>query len=195
MAYRDDMAKLEAYRAQIADLRRKLRETQAAIAPEDVTDYELGGLGGPLHLSALFGDHDTLVVIHNMGAGCAHCTMWADGFNGVYRHLSDRAAFVVASPDPPAKQAAFAATRGWKFPMVSYEGNRFGEDMGYFDGKRATPGISVFKRAAGKIMRVSNTSFSPGDDFCTVWHIFDLIPEGAAGWKPKFKYSNDLASS
>lgn len=191
MSYRDDKAKLDAYRVQIAELRAKMRETQAAIAPEEVTDYDLGAVNGPVKLSTLFGEHDTLVVVHNMGTGCAHCTMWADGFNGVYRHLRDRAAFVVVSPDPPARQAAFAATRGWKFPMASYEGNRFGQDTGYYDGGRATPGISVFKRAAGKIMRVSDTSFSPGDDFCTVWHIFDLIPEGAAGWKPKFKYGSE----
>jgi hypothetical protein len=36
---------------------------------------------------------------------------------------------------------------------------------------------------------VSDTSFSPGDDFATIWHFFDLIPEGAGGWAPKYKYS------
>jgi hypothetical protein len=29
----------------------------------------------------------------------------------------------------------------------------------------------------------------PGDDFATIWHFFDLIPEGAGGWSPKYKYS------
>jgi hypothetical protein len=29
---------------------------------------------------------------------------------------------------------------------------------------------------------------SPGDDFCTVWHRFDLLPEGADDWAPKFTY-------
>jgi hypothetical protein len=36
----------------------------------------------------------------------------------------------------------------------------------------------------------SDTSFSPGDDFCNVWHLFDLIPEGASGWQPKLGYAN-----
>jgi hypothetical protein len=36
----------------------------------------------------------------------------------------------------------------------------------------------------------SDTSFSPGDDFCNVWHLFDLIAEGASGWLPKFGYTN-----
>ena len=51
------------------------------------------------------------------------------------------------------------------------------------------PGVSVFKRKGDKIMRVADTAFSPGDDFCTVWHFLDLIPEGAAGWQPKYKYA------
>src|SRR5262249_204452 len=130
----------------------------------------------------------TLFVIHNMGAGCAYCTLWADGFNGVYEHLRNRAGFVVSSPDAPAQQQAFAASRGWKFPMISYQGNRFGEDMGYRVHGGAQPGVSVFRRKAGKILRVADTGFQPGDDFCSVWHLFDLIPEGAAGWQPKFAY-------
>jgi len=43
--------------------------------------------------------------------------------------------------------------------------------------------------AHGGIVRVSDASFSPGDDFCSVWHFFDLIPEGAAGWQPKYNYA------
>ena len=39
-----------------------------------------------------------------------------------------------------------------------------------------------------RIYRISDTSFSPGDDFCTVYHFFDLLPEGAAGWRPNFAY-------
>jgi hypothetical protein len=34
---------------------------------------------------------------------------------------------------------------------------------------------------------VSDTGFEPGDDFCALWHVFDLIPEGADGWRPMFK--------
>ena len=33
---------------------------------------------------------DDLVVIHNMGASCAYCTLWGDGFNGVYEHLANK---------------------------------------------------------------------------------------------------------
>jgi predicted dithiol-disulfide oxidoreductase (DUF899 family) len=190
MSYKDTAAKLEEYRRQIADLRRKMREAQAAAEPEEVPDYELRRVGGTVKLSELFGDSDTLIVVHNMGTSCPNCTLWADGFNGVFEHLRSRAAFVVSSPDPPEQQHAFAASRGWRFPMVSVEGSTFAKDMGYWHGNHATPGISVFKRTGDKIMRVADTSFEPGDDFCTVWHVFDLLPEGVAGWNPKFRYAS-----
>jgi hypothetical protein len=61
--------------------------------------------------------------------------------------------------------------------------------MGYWDNG-PLPGVSVFKKRGGKILRVADTGFSPGDDFCTVWHVFDLIPEGVAGWQPKFSYTS-----
>jgi predicted dithiol-disulfide oxidoreductase (DUF899 family) len=51
------------------------------------------------------------------------------------------------------------------------------------------PGISVFKRDGKRIVRVSDARFEPGDDFCTLWHILDLVPEGVADWSPKFIYS------
>ncbi len=44
----------------------------------------------------------------------------------------------------------------------------------------------MFNLDKGKILRVSDAPWSPGDDFCTVWHFFDLLPDGAAGWFPKF---------
>jgi predicted dithiol-disulfide oxidoreductase (DUF899 family) len=181
MTYKDTAAKLAEYRSQIADLREKMRSAQAAAEPEEVADYEFATPHGKVLLSALFGDKDPLFVIHNMGTGCAHCTMWADGFNGVFEHLRDRAAFVVSSPDSPERQQSFAAGRGWKFPMVSIQGANFAEDMGYRPDGSAMPGVSVFKRKGGKIVRVADTAFTDGDVFCSVWPLFDLIPEGAAG--------------
>jgi len=112
MDYKGSAAKLAQYRQQIAELRAKMREVQAAIEPQEVQDYEFSSAVGGKRLSELFGKHDTLFVVHNMGRSCAHCTMWADGFNGVFDHLRDRAAFVVASPDSADEQQKFAASRG-----------------------------------------------------------------------------------
>ena len=190
MNYQQTSEQLAQYRRQIAELRKQMRAAQAAGEPEEVADYTFTQAdGGTTRLSELFGDRDTLLVIHNMGTGCVYCTLWADGFNGVYDHLRSRAGFVVSSPDRPAQQQQFAASRGWTFPMISYQGTTFGEDMGYRVDGRALPGVSVFKRKDGRILRVADTGFEPGDDFCAIWHFFDLIPEGTGGWAPKYKYA------
>jgi len=189
MNYEESAARLAQYRRQIAELRSRMREVQSAVEPQEVAEYEFATNAGKTLLSELFREHDTLFVIHNMGRSCAHCTMWADGFNGVFEYVRDRAAFVVVSPDAADEQQKFAVSRGWRFPMVSTQGTSFAHDMGYSREGRPLPGISVFKRKGDRIMRVSGTSFSPGDDFCTVWHFFDLLPEGAAGWRPRFEYT------
>lgn len=191
MSYKSTTDKLNDYRRQIGELRDKMRAAQAAIEPEAVKNYEFRGANdAAVKLSELFGEKDTLFVIHNMGASCRYCTLWADGFNGVFDHLRSRAAFVVSSPDAPEQQQAFAAGRGWRFPMVSVAGTTFAQDMGYWREGRPVPGVSVFKRAGDKIVRVSDSELSPGDDFCNVWHFLDLIPEGAAGWQPQYKYGS-----
>jgi predicted dithiol-disulfide oxidoreductase (DUF899 family) len=189
MAYEDTSAKLAQYRNEIAALRKKMRELQKSAEPQEVADYDFATTNGPVRLSELFGDKDYLFVIHNMGAGCPYCTLWADGFNGFAPHIENRAAFVVASPDDPDKQEKFKAARNWRFRMVSYGNGTFAADMGYRGEDGHHPGVSVFRKRGGKVLRVSDTSFSPGDDFCTIWHFFDLIPEGAGSWAPKYKYS------
>ena len=189
MNYQESTAALAAYRRQIAELRRRMREVQADIEPEPVEDYVFTTPDGTSRLSDLFGDKRDLFVIHNMGASCPYCTLWADGFNGIYDHLANRAAFVVSSPDPPEAQHRFAAGRGWRFPMVSHRGTTFAADMGYRSESGGwLPGLSVFRRDGDRILRVADTGLQPNDDFCTLWHFFNLLPEGAGGWEPRFSY-------
>lgn len=189
MKYQEATGKLNGYRQQIMDIRGAMRKIQAQIEPQQVSDYTFKTMDGDIKLSALFGGKDDLFVIHNMGASCPYCTLWADGYNGVYAHLANRAAFVVISPDAPQTQQKFAAERGWRFPMASHQESSFAQDMGYRGESGGwLPGISVFQRSNGKIFRVSDLSGGPGDDFCAVWHLFDLLPEGANGWQPRFNY-------
>ena len=116
----DSKNRMSELRGRIMELRKELRAAQQTIEPEPVRNYSLKSSDGmAVPLQQLFGDKDTLIVIHNMGAGCVYCTMWADGFNGVYDHLRDRAAFVVTSPDPPEKQRQFAQGRGWEISGCS----------------------------------------------------------------------------
>jgi len=190
MNYRDSARALATYRDQIADARRKMREIQATVEPEIVTNYTFATADGTTTLADLFGAKDDLILIHNMGTSCPNCTLWADGFNGIYDHLVNRAAFVVSSPDAPDVQKRFAAGRGWRFPMVSHQGTDFAANMGYRSERGGwLPGVSVFRRDKDRILRVSDTRFEPGDGFCSIWHLLDLLPDGAAGWSPRFTYT------
>jgi len=166
----------------------KLKRDQA---PVPVEDYILKTRSGETHLSSLFGDKADLIVIHNMGKSCPYCTLWADGINGLAEHLRDRAALVLVSPDPPEVQSEFAASRNWSFPLASGEGSSFIEDMGFKHEKGWMPGVSTFRNTpAGKIERVAQSYFGPGDVFCSLWHFFDLLADGPSGWQPKFGYES-----
>lgn len=182
--------------ARIIDLQRKvhaarseLRQALAEEASGEAKAYPFETREGAVTLAALFGSKRDLFVIHNMGTHCASCTMWADGFNGLYPHIADRASFVVASQDPPDVQATFAAARGWRFPMVSAQGTSFFADMGFVTSAgKPMPGVSAFQKQGDRIMRVSAAGFDTGDDYCTVWRLFDLLPEGVDGWRARHAY-------
>lgn len=157
---------------------------------EEVKDYVFKDWNNKTaKLSSLFGNKQDLILIHNMGKTCPMCTMWADGFNGVLQHLGNRTAFAVISPDNPKTQKKFAKSRNWKFRMLSAYENNFIEDMGFGSNKNPGPGVSVFHRTKdGKIFRVAKDKFGPGDNYCIVYHLFDLLPKGSEGWMPKFEY-------
>jgi predicted dithiol-disulfide oxidoreductase (DUF899 family) len=170
---------------------KKLLAAKRAQKPELVEDYELTGEGGkPVRLSEMFGDKSELTVIHNMGKRCVYCTLWADGFTGFVKHFEDRAGFVLTSPDDHETQSVFARERGWNFKMLSTKGSSFTIDMGYEPEPGSYwPGVSFFKREAdGKIYRTAKDSFGPGDAYCSLWHLFDLLPLGLNDWEPKYHY-------
>ena len=168
----------------------------AASASEPITDYTLHTTAGaPVQLSALFGPHQDLLLIHNMGRGCAYCTLWADGFIGLHRHITQRAALVLASPDDPGTLAAFAASRQWPFTCVSFAGTTLAADMGYQrtlpDGRvQPLPGVSALRLVPASdgaplgIIRTNTTPFGPGDLYCPIWPLLGLLRDGAKGWAP-----------
>lgn len=168
----------------------RITELRRQRPAEPVRDYTLRRSdGSDVKLSELFGDKSDLLVIHNMGRSCPYCTLWADGFNGVAKHLQNRAGFAVISPDDPETQARFAADRGWTFPLCSAQGTTFIEDMGYLKEEGYWPGVSAFrKNEDGSIVRVARDYLGPGDAYCSVWHLFDLLPDGPNGWEPKYSY-------
>jgi len=178
----------------IAAKRKELQELLNESARGEVADYELiDGDGRRVHLSDLFGDKEDLLVIHNMGAACPFCTLWADGFNGIVPHIESRAAFVVVSPDAPEAQKQFAASRNWTFRMYSGAGSDFSQEMGYSFEKNGQvyqlPGVSAFhKRTDGTIIRTGRDSFGPGDVYSGIWYLFALLDNGVGNWEPQYSY-------
>ncbi len=190
MTYGDTVVQLAEYRRRIGDIRKEMRALQDGIEPQPVEDYAFRSPAGMVRLSDLFAAKSHLFIVHNMGRSCAYCTLWADGYNGIYDHLANRAAFYVSSPDAPEVQAEFAKSRGWRFPMISHADTDFAADMGYHGNGGYQPGVSVFRILDGVPHRLSDTAFGPGDDFSPFWHFFDLVPEGEReAWQPKFSYS------
>lgn len=184
----DDVRRLE---DEIARLQAELANLRRAAPRPAIADCTLRRADAtPVRLSELFAGKSDLLVIHNMGKSCPYCTVAADGFNGVADHLASRAGFVLVSPDPPEVLDRFARGRGWRFPVASSAGSSFAHDMGFEpEPGECWPGASGLQRDAdGSITRIASAVFGPGDAFCSVWHLFDLLSEGANGWVPRYSY-------
>lgn len=146
--------------------------------------------GRRLTLAGLFGDRRDLLVVHNMGEACNYCMMWADGLSSSTAHLASRAALWLTNNDPVEQVAAFRDSRGWAFPVASCRGTTFTTDCGFGKEGAWWPGVSAFHKADdGTITRVASSFFGPGDVFNPVWHLFDLLKDGANGWAPKRSYA------
>jgi hypothetical protein len=79
--------------------------------------------------------------------------------------------------------------------MVSHRGTTFARDMGYRSRSGGwLPGISAFRMEPGGVVRLSDAALAPGDDYCALWHILDLLPEGPAGWQPQLRYGRAARS-
>ena len=113
---------------------KRLPELRARSEPS--TPGPAAGIRREVTLASLFGARNDLLLVHNMGARCPYCTLWADGLNGVLGHLENRAAFVVCSPDAPDAQKSFAESRGWRFRMVSDPDGAFTAGHGVPRGAR-----------------------------------------------------------
>lgn len=177
---------IEALEMKIYEMNQELFKLRGEVSPEKVDDYTLQSESGPVKLSELFGDKKELILIHNMGRSCDYCTMWADGFESMRRHLESRAAFVLCSPDSPEKQKDVRDERGWSYRMVTDDNKEFTTAMGFYGENGWWPGASMFvKNDDGTISRSGKCFFGPGDAFCPTWHFFSMFPGGAGNWEPK----------
>lgn len=172
---------LEAQIAELNALRRQLGAMPVSDYP--LTDWD----GNTVMLSAAFGPHERMVLVHNMGFACPYCTLWAEGFKGLWKHIESgeyappSAKFLLLSNDRPDQQKAGATQRGWDFPMLSARGTNLFADLGFAEEKDGQlnwwPGVSTLVKAAdGTLRRTGLATFGPGDQFCALWPFMELFP-------------------
>ncbi|MGE0000916.1 MAG: DUF899 family protein [Fimbriimonadaceae bacterium] len=169
----------------IMELKQELAKAREAEPLVPIQDYELLTAQGPKPLSSFFGEHDDMILIHNMGKACSYCTLWADGLNAYLPHLSRRAAVLFVSPDDPATMAETAKFRGWNFTMATDATHEMTDELGFWVEGGADPGVSALVRKGDGVMHKNSTYFGPGDDFCAVWPLLELLDGGAEGWEPR----------
>jgi predicted dithiol-disulfide oxidoreductase (DUF899 family) len=186
-------------------LRDELTELRRALPWEGVTEeYAFDGANGRQTLPELFEGRSQLIVYHFMfhpddDAGCPHCSLRADGFDGIPVHLNQRdVTFVVVSRAPYSKLAAYQKRMGWRFNWVSSGESRFNFDYGVsfspeemavkqaffnyrmqFPGRSEREGHSVFyKNAKGAVFH-SYSCYDRGNEMlANHYHYLDIVPKG-----------------
>ena len=153
-----------------------------------VPNYTFATLTGQATLHDLFGGHDKLLAIHNMGQGCRYCTLWGDGFNGLLDHLESALSVVLLSKDPPAVQRRFANARGWRFRLASHGGGAYMREQSVVEGQDNHPGAVVYQRQGDVILRRNACVFGPGDLYCSMWGLLGLAGLGEEDWTPQYSY-------
>ena len=147
--------------------------------PKQIKDYVLTNNNGrKVKITTMFGGHNTLVVLHNMGEHCPNCALWGDEFNGMLKHLEKVTGFVVISPDDPKTQKAYATKRGWKVKLYSAAGTSFIKDMGFQskDGI-AMPGISILEKSRdGKMTVRKQCGLDSDGHAASVLDVFWMLP-------------------
>jgi len=190
-------------REHVAALRRNL-PTDTPIAE----DYELKEVTGDtvrtVRLSELFEPNfSSLIVYHFMWAEndptpCPMCTMWTDGYDAVFPHVSQNTPLVIVTKQNPEKTRTFANERNWgNLRILSSSNTSFNKDFGMeIESGAQLPGLSIFLKSRKNIVRHFYTvSAIMGDDnyrgldlLTPVWNMLDLLPEGRGDWFPSLDY-------
>jgi len=183
----------------------ELSRLQRSLPWEQVTkDYGFDGPDGRETLGQLFAGRSQLVIYHFMfhpddAAGCAHCSLRADGFAGIGVHLNHRdVTMVVVSRAPYAKLAEYRKRMGWDFKWVSSGDSGFSFDYQVsftpeeMAAKRALynftlrdpkarerEGHSIFYKDPSGNLFHTYSCYDRGNDKLNVhYHYLDLVPKG-----------------
>jgi predicted dithiol-disulfide oxidoreductase (DUF899 family) len=192
------------------ELRRQIERVAAMrrrLPPGGVVerDFAFVGEDGPVTLSGLFGDKQTLVVYSWMFGPqrkrpCPMCTSFMGAFEGKIPDFLQRVGLAFVARSPIERQTAFKKERGWtQMPVYSDESGDF--TRAYVSAEDAdVPRYTVFTRRDGTIRHFYSGEFSgemadPGQDprdapdFDPLWNLLDTTPEGRdPHWYPKLDY-------
>jgi len=173
---------------EISKLKKKVIELTNTLPKEEISNYTLTSLDGThKKLLDLFGDCDEMILIHNMGPSCPYCTLWADGFNGLTSYFDSRCKFIIETDINLDKLRDFKEKRKWDFTTVSSINSSLKIDLGFKDKEGNNfPGFSTLYKLDGLIYRHAKAAFGPGDDYCSIWPIFDRLKNGVNGWQPNW---------
>lgn len=198
------------------ELRRHLERVAAqrrALPPggEVPEDYRFEGEQGPVRLSEMFGDKQTLVTYNWMFGPererpCPMCTSLLGALDGEMPDILQRVAFAVIARSPLERLTAFKKERGWRhLRLYSSAGNDF--NRAYAHEKPASgednAAFNVFTRANGAIRHfwgdeMGVESADPGQDPrgapdpMPIWTILDMTPKGrGVDWYPKLNYDDE----
>ena len=194
------------------ELRRHLERVASqrrALPPggEVPKDFGFSSEAGPVRLSSLFGDKETLMVYSMMfgperKTPCPSCTSFLSSWNGTAVNLRERVAIVVTARSPIEKLLEFKKERGFSnLPFVSDGSGEYTRT--YVSTEDAdVPGFSVFTRRDGTVRHfysgeMSGEMVDPGQDprgapdLDALWVMLDFTPEGrGTDWYPKLDYGH-----
>ena len=204
--------------AQEIELRRQIERVAAqrralppgALVPED---YLFDGEHGPVSLSGLFGDKDTLITYNWMYGpqrqrSCPMCTSMLSALDGEMPDILQRVAFAVIARSPIERMVAFKHERHWRhLPLFSSGRNQFNRDYAAEvpDGGD-NPGFNVFVREAAGVRHFMGDEMGPetadpgedprgAPDMMPLWNVLDLTPGGrGTDWYPSLSYPEKLTS-
>jgi predicted dithiol-disulfide oxidoreductase (DUF899 family) len=166
--------------------------------------YVFEGRDGMESLPDLFAGRSQLVVYHfmfhpNDKAGCPHCSLRADGFDGIGVHLNQRdVTMVVVSRAPYIKLAEYQKRMGWSFKWVSSGGSDFNFDYqaSFTPEEMATKralynftmrdpkarereGHSIFYKDDSGAVFHTYSCYDRGNDKLNIhYHYLDIVPKG-----------------
>lgn len=179
---------LNALQQQIAELTAEYYRSLQELPPAEIKNYTFETLEGKVTLLELFGDHERLLVIHNMGQACRYCTLWGDGLNGFVPHLESTLGLVMVSKDPPELQRQFAQSRGWRYRMASHSGGEYMADQLSGEYGANMPGVACYTRKGKQIHQQGLNLFGPGDLYCPMWNLLSFAGLDSTSWTPQFNY-------